>query len=355
MGRNAVKQGNVSLHNVAELAEMPCGGARFQRVPESVRLGLNEHAQQRMFDVVGTEIRFVLDGDAAEVKLHSLADTISAQVFWGDFRVNAEHVVGSDLFTLRVKRPRWFLSIDPERLQPLGFSPQVCRVFLARGTACFHGVSGDVRPPLPEELPSVCVVAYGTSITQGAGSSLRHLCFVAQTAMRLGADAVNLGCAGSALCEAAMADYIASREDWDLAVLALSTNMSGFALQEFRERVAYMVNTVAAAPGERPVACITLWPKGGDLGPEHVGPRCGGAPEEYRQVLRDVVAECGRTNVHLLEGRELLPEWRGLSADLLHPTDHGHTVMAENLAGRLAEILRARDGGHRTGGPPHAT
>lgn len=336
-----VKHENVLLHNVAELTEMPCGGVRFQRAPENVRQGLNDHARERMFDVVASEIRFVMEGDSAEVQLHSLSDVITAQVFFGDFRVNEVHTIGPDIFTLRAQKPAWFLSLDPDGLGPLAFAPCVCRIFLAAGTACFHGVTGDVRPPTPDELPSRRYLAYGTSITQGAGSSLRHLCYVSQAAMRLRADAINLGCGGSALCEAAMADYIAARDDWDFCTLALSTNMSGFPLPEFRRRVAYMVNTVASSPGDRPVACITLWPKGGDLGPEHVNPGCGGAPEEYRQVLREAVADCDRSHVHLLEGRELLPEFRGLSADLLHPTDYGHTIMAQRLAERLEDIIQA--------------
>jgi phospholipase/lecithinase/hemolysin len=45
--------------------------------------------------------------------------------------------------------------------------------------------------------------------------------------------------------------------------------------------------------------------------------------------LREIVA--GKANVKLCEGRALLPEWRRLSADLLHPTDYGHTLIAENL------------------------
>jgi hypothetical protein len=330
----------VALHNVAELKPRPCGGVRFQRVPETVRLGLNPHAQERMLDVVGTEIRFVINGEAAEVHLHALCNTMSAQVFFGDFRVNTEHVVGAEPMALRVEYPRSLLAQDARRLGPLSFSPRVCRVFLARGCACFHGVSGDVRAPRPDELPALRYLAYGTSITQGAGASLRHLCYVSQTATRLRADAINLGCASSAHCEAAMADHIASRRDWHFCTLALSTNMGGFPLPEFSARVRYMVEKAADAPGARPVACITLWPKGGDLRDVTTGETNAGAtPEDYRQALRDVVAASKRPNVHLLEGRDLLPEFRGLSPDLLHPSDYGHTIMAERLAARLKTIL----------------
>lgn len=335
---------NVTLHNVAEFREQPDGGIRFQRVPEKVRLTLNEHAQERAFDVVGAEVRFVMNGPRADVTLHALADTASMQVFFGDFRVNQEHLVGAEMKTVTVEKPEWFLSIPRNRLAPLGFAPSVCRVYISRGAVCFHGVKGDVRPPVADELPPLCCVAYGTSITQGAGASMRHLCFVAQTAMRLRADSINLGFASSCHCEQTLADYIAGRNDWNIALLEISTNMSGFPLSEFTSRATYMVNTIAASSPRRIVACMTLFPKAADLGPDHMGRNCGGTPEQYRQALRDAVAECGRPNVFLFEGRELLPDWRGLSTDLLHPTDYGHTIIAENLTRQIrAKVPGLRD------------
>jgi hypothetical protein len=111
-----------ALHNVAETLAQPDGGLRFQRVPETVRLTLNEHAQERMLDVTGTEIRFVMEGKQAEVHLHNLAGTGKAQVFFGDFRVNEVHTIGPELRTITVKRPDWFLSLDPQRLAPLAFA-----------------------------------------------------------------------------------------------------------------------------------------------------------------------------------------------------------------------------------------
>jgi hypothetical protein len=343
---------NVGLHNVAEVREMEDGGVRFQRVPEDVRLALNAHAQERMLDVAGSEIRFVLEGGRAEVKLHAAGGVSCAQVFYGDFHSGRVETVGPDPTTLRVEPPPWFMGLDPALLGPLSFSPRLCRVVLSRGAICFHGVDGDVRPPGPGEVPSLRYLAYGTSITQGSATTLRHLCYVAGTAWRLGADAINLGVGSSAFCEEALADYIAARGDWNVATLALSTNMSGFDLGEFERRVAYMVDRVGGSDPERPVACITIWPKAADLGPEHVSPGHRGTPEQYREALRGIVRSCGRPNVHLLEGPALLPEMRGLAPDLLHPTDYGHALIAENLARELSRIVRVGRGPAGVEPPP---
>lgn len=329
----------IELHNVGEARPQPDGGVLFQRVPETVRLRLNPHAQERMRDVVGTEIRFVLRGPRAVVRLHNLGGATEAQLFLGDFRTGQTWPVGPEPCELVIEPPPWFAGIDPESLRPWGFSPRVCRLMLSRGSICFHGVDGDVRPPEPQELPSVRYLAYGTSITQGSSASMRHLSYVHQTAWRLRADAINLGSASSAFCEPALADYIAERTDWTLATLALSTNMNGFTLDAFRERVGYMVRRVGSTDPRRVVACITLWPKAADLTPGLVPGGNGGTPEAYRQVLREEVAACGLANVHLIEGPDLLPGFRGLSPDLLHPSDFGHAEIADRLSRRLAPWL----------------
>ena len=54
---------NIAFHNVAELRPAASGdGLRLQRVPEDVRVTLNEGAQMRMLQPDATEIRFVADG-----------------------------------------------------------------------------------------------------------------------------------------------------------------------------------------------------------------------------------------------------------------------------------------------------
>ena len=72
------------------------------------------------------------------------------------------------------------------------FSHRVCRLVLYGGLVCLRQVHGDVRPPTADELPAFRYLAYGTSITQGAAASMRHLGYASQTAWRLGADLINL-------------------------------------------------------------------------------------------------------------------------------------------------------------------
>jgi len=334
---------NVELHNVEE-ARAVAGrdGVRLQRVPERVRTQLNEGAQFRMLQPDNAEIRFVSDDGPARVTVSSTGET-DVTLFYGAFDGRARYVVRDEPTTIEVPPV-------PVRLRQLAapywrdqpFAPQVARLILGgrrREPLFLHQIEGDgVRPPSQEELPKLRYLAYGTSITHGFDAEGPHLTYVAQTAWHLGSDLINLGVGGSAHCELELADYIATRSDWDVASLALSVNMHGFLLDEFSRRVSYMVNTVAGKNPNRPVACVTLYPYFRDFGTEDEGSQCGGTPEQYRQALRDAVAACPHPNAHLVEGPELLTNIGGLTADLIHPSDNAMIEMGRNLADRLRSL-----------------
>lgn len=334
---------NVELHNIEEVTQQPgADGVRLQRVPEPVRLQLNEKAQMRMLSPACAEIRFVCDGGPAQVTLSSEGVT-QVVVFYGAFQVKEGDRVGKEPQTIQLALPERLVMLDESHWADMPFSPQVYRLMMWGDPVRFHRAEGDgVRPPQPEELPKLRYLSYGTSITHGASATGPHLTYVGQTARRLGADLINLGVGGSAYCEHELADYIASRDDWHIASLALSVNMvgAGFSLDEFHERVSYMVNTVAGANTDHPVAVITLYPHARDLGEQFLPGDAKGASEEYRQKLRDAVADCPHPNVLLIEGPEILTDITGLTPDLVHPADNGMIQMGENLACRLTTMLK---------------
>ena len=343
--------GEVELHNVAELRAVDgCEGLLMQRVPEAVRLALNAGAQHQAMRPANVEVRFVCEDGPARVVL-SGPDGGVAVVFHGMFQAET-CAIGLEPRAIELAVPEPLQMLGPRQVADMPFPPTVTRLMLGGGPMFFHGVEGKgLRPPRPGELPTVRYLAYGTSITHGAAATGPHLRYAAQTAWRLGADLVNLGLAGSCHCEPELADYIAGREDWDFATLALSVNMigAGFSLEEFYDRVSYMVNTVAGADTRRPVACITIYPHRRDFGDVYRAAADKGTPEQYRQQLRRAVEQCPHPNVHLLEGSEILSEVRGLTPDLVHPADNGMILMGENLARRLQPILRRCVGARRVG------
>lgn len=342
---------NVELHNVAEVTDGPNGGVCLQRVPEHVREKLNERAREMVLRPACGEIRFVSDGPSARVTLSAASEQVRVVPFFGTFRNGSPLIVGRQPVTFEVTMPDAFRQRLPmlER-RHMPFSPRVCRLMLWGGQVCFYRVEGEgVRSPSPAEVPRLRYLSYGTSITHGAAATWPHLAYVAQVARRLGADLLNLGMGGSCHCEPELADYIARRTDWHVATLALSVNMMGFSDEEFRERVTYMVNTVARADHSRPVACITLFRYFGDreLQPDEADCKA----DDFRQILRDVVAVCPHPNVCLLEGREMLTDFGGLTTDLIHPADDGMMQMAENIARRLLPLVAAKVPDGRSGLP----
>jgi len=330
---------NVELHNIEEVTAIPgSDGVRLQRVPERVRVELNEKAQERMLAPACSEIRFVCDGPA-KVTLSSL-ETTQAVVFYGAFQIKEGVTIGREPKTITLDLPERLGQVDWSQQPAMPFSPNVYRLMFWGGPLVFHSVEGEsIRPPQPDELPKLRYLSYGTSITHGAAATGPHLTYVGQTTRRLGADLINLGVGGSAYCEFALADYIASRDDWHIASLALSVNMigGGFSLDEFYERVSYMVNTVAGSNTGRPVACITIYPHFRDMNAAAAAAGKG-TPDEYRQKLRDALAACPHPNAHLIEGPHILTDIAGLTPDLIHPADNGMIEMGERLAQRLQAL-----------------
>lgn len=333
----------VELHNCAEVTEGD-GYVALQRVPESVRAGLNPGAQQRVLQPASAEIRFVLEpGETAEVELSSAGHS-GAVVFCGDHRHSGLIGIGREPTPIAIAlEGRLVECLGALRDRPHAFDPGVVRIMMGGDQVRLHGIKGRVRPPLKEELPSIRYLAYGTSITHGAAALLPHLSYAAQTARHLRADLLNFGVGGSCHAEPAFADYFAGRDDWDIASLALSVNMMDFSAEEFEERVRYMVHTVAGSHPDKPVACITLFTYFGDLGLEN-GSNTPDKMRLFRDILRKAVADCPTANAHIIEGPDMLRNVGGLTADLIHPAEDGMIEMGRNLANALALLLAADRG-----------
>ena len=325
----------VSLHNVAETVPSPWAddGKQLCRLPQTVGANLNVDARERARHPTGCELRFVPDppDEAVEVTLSAPEQTV-ARPFWGGFQPEEPIHIGPEPATHSLAMPDRIRQLDVAATTDSAFSPRVCRLrFEARTPVALHDVTGG-RRPREEELPDQRYLAYGTSITEGAAATASHLSYVAHAARRLGVDPINLGMAGSAFCEPAMAEYLAGREDWDLGTLALSINMAnrGFTVDQFREHVDTLVDAVAGAHPETPLVCVTLFPYHADIVHD-------GDPERarrFRETLRSIVTESSHENLHVVDGPDVM-DATGLTTDLLHPGDDGMRAIGRGLADAL--------------------
>lgn len=332
----------IEFHNVAERRETRTG-VRLQRIPESVRSELNEDAQRRYLVPSGSELRFVPNGEVS-ITLSCPSGCARVHPSWGDFRSDDVVTIGAEPESIDVSRPETLAAVTDGRLSDLPFSSRVARLAFdhhTSGPVHYHGVEGDVRPPGEDEIPDTTLLAYGTSITEGFAATGTHLSYPTRAARTLGIDQVNLGTAGSPYCESAIADHVAGREDWDLAVLSVSVNMlgAGFTRESFRERVEYLISRVAGEHPDEPIVPVTLFPLFSDVDPSTAEDGWEATPEAFRDVLRDVASDVDHDDVHLLEGPDLLGDPSGLTDDLVHPADEGMISIGENLARAIEPLL----------------
>jgi lysophospholipase L1-like esterase len=334
----------VELHNVAALLEVPGKpGVRLQRVPDAVRAHLNEGASGASLAPTSCEVRFVTDAADPRVTIHSDTHHEFVHVSQGDFLQTEVMIEPGSTRTIELRADPKLVDLLRANGVRSAFSPTVWRLRLS-GTGRVHFVSVDaggatVRPPLDTEKPAKRWLAYGSSITQGFSAPRLANPYVVQAARNLGVDVLNLGFGGSCHAERAITDYFASRDDWDVITCELGINLHGheMPLDEAAGRFAYLARTLAAAHPDKPVVLITAFFCQSDLLPaDHLHRQRATA---LRAAVRDAKAQCGHPNVHLIEGTDLLPSPTGLATDLVHPSDHGMTIIGDRLARRLAPLI----------------
>jgi lysophospholipase L1-like esterase len=130
-----------------------------------------------------------------------------------------------------------------------------------------------------------------------------------------------------------MAVYLAARNDWDWITLELGVNMrSTFTPEAFEQRSRFLIGEIASSHPGKPVFLITVYPNA-------ESPENGAQPSDmqarqsaYCEILRTIAAENRSGNLHLIEGADVLSDYSGMTKDLIHPGDYGHTEMGLNLA-----------------------
>lgn len=335
----------VSWHNVAAVQRAPDGdGWRLSRLPEDLRAKVNPRAQQRAFSPAGAEWRFNFTGDEAKIVLKFI-DTdrgegarelpVLAEIHFGDRFVRWVEV-GTDWTEIVIKRPAGAALLNNvAREQAWRFDPELVRVALPYiPEVRVRSVEGAFAEARVTQVPRCRYLAYGSSITNGAFAARPGDLYPARVAAALDADCINLGFGGGAWLEPEMADWIASRGDWEFATLEMGINLTGrMTPDEFRERVANFLPRIARAHPEKWIFCIDLFTGRGDF---------TGDPKyaAFRTIVADAVRDLALPRLVHLDGRKLLTRTSGLSADLLHPNSDGFSEMAE----RLVAVMRERMG-----------
>lgn len=323
---------HIDFHNADEIVPFE-DGYRLWRLPQAVRDQVNDGLRDRVAGFnTGVELRFRMKGDGVTLLLRSLPDQEAqvAYIYYGSLQGGWERsarIIGTDVTRVRID------AIDNadelraiSQAHHLPFSSDVVRVLLPYGTCVYLGCEGDVEPPRPEDLPTKTYLAYGSSITHGGLALGTPHTYAFRIAKTLGMDYLNKGFAGCAHAEKAMADYIASRKDWDVCSVELGANMlPDYAPYEFERRIDAFTAVLAEDP--RPVFATSIFGfNGGD--------------QVRGQLFRDIVRKYAEKRLIFIDGLELLNDPAFISQDMVHPTLDGQ----EQIARRWGEFMRSKLG-----------
>lgn len=333
------QQSEIYFHNVAGLEAMSqLPGVRLHRFPQKVRHALTDKGRTKAVQSSGCELRFVTEGRYVQVMLASQEANSRVFVFKGDFFHSAHALKEGSVHTIQLEEPERFVDVDPAVLNNGAFSSKVWRIYCDRFQAVFCGIDAfghAIRPPRLEEMPSVTLLAYGSSITQGAGALSHYNGYVQQAARRLEIDALNLGLSGACYCEPELADHIAERDDWDLAYLELGVNMRGVVpVEEFQRRSAYLLDRIIERHPEKPIFLTTIYPNRATHFRDASHAYSRDEPR-YNEWLRTYAARKNHALLTLVEGERIMTDFCSLTSDLIHPSDYGHSLMGERLAALL--------------------
>jgi lysophospholipase L1-like esterase len=331
---------NLAFHNVAELVPAPGGGLHLARFPKAIwpqaeaASGGNTIRSSN-----GCEIRFVTDHPSARIYLRPLLGDADIVHYRGNHVSGYQTLESGKITCLDLTFPK----LEANRARTVralgGYAPEVSRIYSQGATLSYHGMDamgGNLRPPTTEELPSRRWLAYGSSITQSSGTAHSYVNGAAQM---LQAQPYNLGMGGSCVVEPAIADFIASRDDWDFATFELGINMVTPSRDNARyaEKINYLLDAVTARQPGKPIFLITIF----DHGTFHeIEPSDWQRDaSEKDQILRTAAARFPE-QVTLLEGTDIVPDLRGFQVDLLHPEPFAYARMALRLADAIEPVLQ---------------
>ena len=310
------------------------------RVPKLVEEGLNKDAQKINRFNTGAEIRFVHIDDEIEITMQTegVSDVSSPMIYYGNIQAgwqdSQKNILGDKTkITVSIpKRLEYLKNIAADFSHP--FDPEVVRLIFPCKRCTITDIKGKCTPPPSDKVPQKRILTYGSSITHGSLSILPVNAYAYRVAENLGYDLINLGYAGSAAMEACMADYIAKRKDWDIAHLEMGINViNTMPEDEFANRVSYFIEKIASENPDKKVVCTDMFYFSLDY-------ERSTKVEVYRDIVLKAAEKTHSKNVLYINGKKLLTNMNGVSADLVHPNVRGMEEIARNLTQKIKEFTK---------------
>lgn len=286
------------------------------------------------------EIRFVAENDTIDVYLGAWDNDGYIYVSNGDYDNATFYLPCNELKCITLsKHPR--LAMMP-KIPKERFSRDVWRIiFLKRFTPVFSHVDGNggsVRPPLDSEIPSKTMIAYGSSITFGAGTgAMSPLTHIQLAARKLGIQVMNKSMPGSCFCEKSYGDYLSGIHA-DFYYYELGGNMRlRFTPEEFKKRAAHLINETCRKNPKAHLILLTVYPLLKSI-PDEDNTKASAVIEKYDKILKAIASSS--LNIHLINSNDILNDSSLLSFDGLHPSGYGNIVMADCIYDKIKHIIQ---------------
>ena len=338
---------NIEFHNIAELIHNEDGSVSWKRVPSEVHSVMEAPDPDKVaHNFTGVELRFVLEGESATIRMSTYDDTPEAEARFHLYRGGIQGGWQDQAICRSItNEPRDFVftrAANAERIKEISektgheWDSEVVRIIFDTGRCKIHDVTGAVRPPSKEECPKKTMLSYGSSLTHGSISLDMSHSWVSVVAHNLNMDARNLGMAGSCYIEPAMADYIASEGEkgtWDIATLELGANVLNWPDEKIQSRTEYIINQVAGRNADKPIFVISPFYHWGEyFNKEDNAPK-------WRKLLEETVKKLNYPNVTYINGLDLLNGIKYLTADEVHPNIYGVQYVADALTERIKSVI----------------
>lgn len=211
----------------------------------------------------------------------------------------------------------------------------------ARLTSLELGVNAQARFEEPRAWPDPRpIVAYGTSILQGACANRPGMAYTNLLSRTLDRPVLNFGFAGNGRGEAVMAETLAEIDRPALYLLDYDANVSHDLLAA---TLTPFCRILRAAHPETPILTLSRTPMTEDLpqSPESSWPSgCLLRYWDIHRQSRDELRAGGDRRVHCLDGSGLLgADWWDCLVDGVHLTDLGYQRLVQAIAPEIRRIL----------------
>ena len=179
------------------------------------------------------------------------------------------------------------------------------------------------------------LVLYGSSIAQGATAYRPSMSYIAALARRLNLDFVNLGFGGAGKAEPEVVELVTQT-----AACGYVFDLGKSYGMQSADAYAAMLDAVRSSHPEAPILCISpIFATREFYSPQYVELSLH-TREAMRRAATERV-EAGDDKLFFIEGTELLgpSDTDGFSMDGVHPNDLGHSLIADRIHARMADVL----------------